>query len=84
MESTELKKLIIIGASGFGREVAWLVERINKVKKTWDLLGFIDDDESIQGKEINNYKVLGKIDEIDRYRDVILYVQLVHLRLERL
>jgi len=69
MESTELKKLIIIGASGFGREVAWLVERINKIKKTWDLLGFVDDDESIQGKEINNYKVLGKIDEIDRYRD---------------
>lgn len=39
-----MKKLIIIGASGFGREVAWLVERINKVKETWNLMGFLDDE----------------------------------------
>ena len=26
-----MNNLVIIGASGFGREVAWLVERINKV-----------------------------------------------------
>ena len=33
MGGTSMKKLIIIGASGFGREVAWLVERINRVSK---------------------------------------------------
>ncbi len=43
-----MKELIIIGASGFGREVAWLVERINKVNPTWKQLGFIDDNESLQ------------------------------------
>ena len=38
-----MKDLIIIGASGFGREVDWLVGRINKAEPPWNLLGFIDD-----------------------------------------
>lgn len=63
------KDLIIFGASGFGREVAWAVERINNVSPTWNLLGFMDDDESIQGSEINGYKVLGKIDDVRKYSD---------------
>lgn len=25
-----IKKIVIIGAGGFGREVKWLIERINK------------------------------------------------------
>lgn len=59
-----MKELIIVGASGFGREVAWLVERINKVSPTWDLIGFIDDNDLIQNTCINGYKVLGKTDDI--------------------
>lgn len=64
-----MKDLIIFGASGFGREVAWSVERINKVSLTWNLLGFMDDNESIQGSEINGYRVLGKSDDINKYSD---------------
>ena len=64
-----MKDLIIIGASGFGREVAWAVERINKVDPTWNLLGFIDDDENIQGKEINGYKVLGTTTNVAEFPD---------------
>lgn len=63
-----MKNIIIIGASGFGREVAWLVERINKVKPTWNILGFLDDDETIQDKTVNGYKVLGNIsDGVSQY-----------------
>ncbi len=64
-----MKKLIIIGASGFGREVAWLVERINSKEPTWDLIGFIDDNDEIQGNSINGYKVLGKTDNVNDYPD---------------
>ena len=39
-----MKDLIIFGAGGFGREVASMVKRINRVKETWNLLGFVDDD----------------------------------------
>lgn len=56
-----MKDIVIIGAGGFGREVAWLIEDINKVKKEWNIVGFIDDNEEIQGTEINGYKVVGNI-----------------------
>ena len=62
-----MKDLIIFGASGFGREVAWAVERMNKVSSTWNLLGFMDDDDSIQGTKINGYKVLGKSSDVSKY-----------------
>lgn len=64
-----MKDLIIFGASGFGREVAWLVERINAVSPTWNLIGFIDDNEDLQGMEINGFKVLGKTEDIKEYPD---------------
>lgn len=64
-----MKRLIIIGASGFGREVAWLVERINKTKPTWDLLGFLDDNLEIQGTIINTYPVLGTCETVSDYRE---------------
>lgn len=64
-----MKKLLIIGASGFGREVAWLVERVNRITPEWNLLGFMDDNEEIQGKDINGYKVLGKCESIVEYQD---------------
>lgn len=64
-----MKDLIIIGASGFGREVAWLLERINAKEPTWNLIGFIDDDNKIQGSIINGYKVLGNTESIANYGD---------------
>lgn len=54
-----MKKLYIVGAGGFGREVLWLVNRINKKEKIWDIQGFIDDNKSLHGKIENDYKVLG-------------------------
>ena len=64
-----MKDLIIIGASGFGREIAWLVERINKVEPTWNLIGFVDDNAEIQNTEINGYRVLGTSDDVIKYPD---------------
>ena len=57
-----MKDIVIIGAGGFGREVAWLIEDINKVNEEWKIIGFVDDNESIQGTDINGYKVVGNIE----------------------
>lgn len=54
-----MKDLYIIGAGGFGREVAWLIERINEVKPTWNLKGFIDDNEALWESNEGEYKVFG-------------------------
>lgn len=37
------ESLVIIGAGGFGREAADVVEAINAVSPTWELIGFVDD-----------------------------------------
>ena len=54
-----MNDLYIIGAGGFGREVAWLVERINAVRPTWNLKGFIDDNEALWGRNEGKYKIYG-------------------------
>lgn len=54
-----MKKLVIIGVGGFGREVAWLIERINMVQPTWEIIGFVDDDDSLHGSVFGGYPVLG-------------------------
>lgn len=62
-----MKELIIVGAGGFGREVAWLVERINAKEKRWNLLGFVDDANERQGMVLNSYPVLGGCDCLSSY-----------------
>ena len=58
-----IKDLAIIGAGGFGREVAWLVERINREEKTWNLKGFVDDQQPV-GTKVNQYTVIGTTESI--------------------
>ncbi len=67
--SDQKKDLILIGASGFGREVAWLVERINAVEPTWNLLGFLDDNPELVGQCVDDYPVLGSCAAAADYSD---------------
>lgn len=62
MKVMELKKLVIIGAGGFAREVAMLVEEINALNNEWELIGFIDEKPANHGKLINDIPVLGDFD----------------------
>ncbi len=68
----KMKNLIIVGVGGFGREVAWLVERINAKNPTWNLLGFVDDNESILGTNVNSYPVLGTCECLSNYPDTYI------------
>jgi len=65
-----MKNLYIIGAGGFGREVAWIVERINSIKPTWNLKGFIDDNETLWGSIEGEYHVLGGCEHLSTLEDV--------------
>lgn len=67
------KNVVIVGAGGFGREVASLLKRINKVEPTWKLLGFYDDNSKMLPKgSINEYgQVLGTTFELNQVRDDI-------------
>ena len=65
-----MKDLVIIGAGGFSREVAWLVEDINEVNKEWNLLGFIDDNKDNHGRVLNGYTVLGGFDFLEDKKNI--------------
>ena len=54
-----LKKLILFPFSGNTREALLTVLAINAKKRTWDVLGFIDDDPTQHGRECMGVKVLG-------------------------
>jgi len=70
-----MKDLIIIGAGDMGRETAWLVEGINEVKPEWNILGFVDDSDAVQGTMVDGlYPVLGKTDALSRYSEGEIYV----------
>lgn len=56
-----MKDLIIVGASGLGREIADWIEDINEVEPTWNVLGFIDDNLNALDGYPSEYKVLGTI-----------------------
>ena len=54
------KKIVLIGAGGFGREVASIIEVLNSIRPTYDLLGFLDDGSQYhEGMMIDGYPWLG-------------------------
>lgn len=60
-----MKNIVIIGAGGVGREVSLIIQQINELEETWNLLGFIDDNTDNWGKVINGYSVIGGIDSLE-------------------
>lgn len=54
-----MQDIVIVGAGGIGREAAWIIEEMNKVENKWNLLGFVDDNNSMWGQTLNGYEVLG-------------------------
>ena len=56
-----VKDLIIVGASGFGREVLQWVKHCNIKNKTWNIKGFIDDNiQALDGYECD-YAIIDSI-----------------------
>ena len=42
-----MKDIVIIGSGGFAKEVAFLLEEVNKKNLVWNILGFVDNDKTI-------------------------------------
>jgi sugar O-acyltransferase (sialic acid O-acetyltransferase NeuD family) len=68
-----MKRIAIIGAGGFGREVEVLIEQINTVDQVWDFIGYYDDGK-VAGETIGRKKVLGKVNEIQHLREELYVV----------
>lgn len=64
-----MKKIAIYGAGGFGREIACLINKINEIEPTWELVGFFDDGMDI-GYPVSHFGiVLGGISEVNSFSE---------------
>lgn len=54
-----MKSVVIVGAGGCGRTTLEILKEQNGITETWNILGFIDENELLHGKIINKYPVLG-------------------------
>ena len=60
-----MKDIVIIGASGFGKEVAYYIKTINAVQPQFEIVGYIDDNNDLLGTEvIYGIKVVGNIGDL--------------------
>ena len=62
-----MNSVVIVGAGGFGREVLEIFKDHNRVSKTWNILGFIDENKELHGKMVNGYPVLGGLDWLRKH-----------------
>lgn len=64
-----MKKIYIVGAGGFGRELLWWIKDINKVAPTWEIVGFLDDDSHALAAYECDYKIVGSIKDWEPKED---------------
>lgn len=71
---------MIVGAGGFSREAAASIVACNEVKPTFELLGFLDDDTSLNGALIDEHRVLGPLSLLQDLPDVQVVVGIANPR----
>lgn len=76
-----MKDLVILGAGVHSAEMVEIVGRINREKKTWNLLGFIGRNPNDVGKAFNQVPVLGTFDKFPRLKKGVLFAASNHNKL---
>jgi sugar O-acyltransferase (sialic acid O-acetyltransferase NeuD family) len=66
--------LLLIGAGGLAREVAEVVHAINTIQGAWRLVGFIDDDPRLHGRDVDGAPVLGGLEVLGEHPDARVVV----------
>ncbi|MCC6444434.1 MAG: hypothetical protein IT210_13395 [Armatimonadetes bacterium] len=67
-----MRDLMILGIGAHGPEMAEIVERANRDKETWNLMGYISPTGSQIGEVINGYPVLGGMDIVGQYPQALV------------
>lgn len=73
-----MEDLAIIGAGGLGREVLLIINKINKQRKRWNVVGFFDDNLEVNGPgntlKLNYLGNIGELNACDRSISVVIAV----------
>ena len=66
-----MKDIVIVGSSGLAKEIAFLLEDVNRKNKVWNFLGFVDNENL--GQRIGKFKVVMNDEQLLNY-ETELYV----------
>ena len=66
------KKLLIFPFGGNAKESLISILAINETRREWDVVGFIDDDHSLHGKDYCGIKVLGGMEQFKEHSDALV------------
>jgi sugar O-acyltransferase (sialic acid O-acetyltransferase NeuD family) len=69
-----MKNIAIYGAGGFGKEVACIINKINELTPTWNLIGYLDDGIEKDTSISHFGKVLGGLDFLNNYTEPLSVV----------
>ena len=47
-----MKNIFIFGAGSVVKEICQIIDKINKIKPTWKIVGFVDNDPNLSGKKL--------------------------------
>ena len=69
-----MKDIVILGTSGMAKETAFLIDDINRVKETWNFLGYLTNDLTLVGKNNGKYKIIQHDDWLQTYTKTLSVV----------
>ena len=69
-----MKKIVLFGAGGFAREIVYMIERINRIEPTYELLGFVVEEKYYDSTDstIYGYPLLGTGDWLIKNKEDVV------------
>jgi sugar O-acyltransferase (sialic acid O-acetyltransferase NeuD family) len=69
-----MRKIVIVGAGGFGRDVLWVIRRANAVNTQFEVVGFCDDAADMQSGEYAGLPLLGNIENVCHTMSDVVFI----------
>jgi sugar O-acyltransferase (sialic acid O-acetyltransferase NeuD family) len=77
----KMEDIVILGAGGMAREVAFLIEEINRFIPTWNILGFVETHPDMIGTPVGKYGVIFSEDQIyDKHLAAVIAIGNPHTK----
>ncbi len=72
-----MKKIAVYGAGGLGRETACLIDRVNSIEPTWEMIGYFDDGVPVGTLVDHHGSVLGDMQTLNAYPEELAIVMAI-------
>ena len=72
-----MKDIVIVGSSGFAKEILWIIERQNDINEEWNFLGYIDN-------QNDNNRIIGNDDFLLNYnKELYVVIAIANTKIRR-